>query len=210
MSKKVIFIGGVFAEENIQEIKKYAIGTIEYSANIFQERLIKGFRKLGIDFSVISAPFIGAFPIRSRWLYFRGFHKQNSEYHFVPFLNIWGIRNFARAHSIKRKLKEYIENKENDQKIIIIYSAHEPFLEAAAWAKQKNPQIKVCFVVPDLPQYMNLDSNRSWIYDVLKKLDIARINKYMACVDSFVVLTEQMKAALNVNGRPAMVVEGII
>lgn len=210
MSIKVLFIGGVFAKENIPEIVQQSIGTIEYSANTFQERLIRGFDKNNIDIKVVSAPFIGAYPMRSKWLFFREFEKEQNQYEYVPFLNMWGIRNFTRAYSIKKKIKNFVYENTDDQKIIVVYSAHEPFLEAAAWAKKLNPSIKICFVVPDLPQYMNLDSNKSTVYDILKKVDIARMEKHMKSVDGFVVLTDQMKDVLKIENRPVIVVEGII
>ena len=94
--------------------------------------------------------------------------------------------------------------------MIIAYSAHEPFLEAAVYAKKLFPNSKICFVVPDLPQYMNLDANRPKMYDFLKRSDIKRMNRLINDVDSFVILTEPMKDMLQVGSRPYIVVEGII
>ncbi len=42
---KILFIGGVFAKENENEIIQNTKTYVEYSANIFQEKLIKGFRE---------------------------------------------------------------------------------------------------------------------------------------------------------------------
>lgn len=210
MDRKVLFIGGVFAEENINEVASKAIGTVEYSANIFQERLIKGFQSNNIDISVVSAPFIGAYPTRSKIIYFSGFKNIQNRYKYVPFLNIWGIRHFSIASSLKKAIYNFAFDYFEGQKLIIVYSAHGPFLEAAMWAKKKDPSIKVCFVSPDLPEYMNLDNSRSKVYDLLKKVDISRMNKLIEQVDTFVLLTEHMKERFHVNERPALVVEGII
>lgn len=210
METKVLFIGGVFAKENIPEVVKKAKGTIEYSANIFQERLISGFEKLGVQLEIISAPFIGAYPMKSKTVIFKGFENLQNKYKYVSFVNVWGYRNFSRAHSLKKNVKAFAEDRKCEKKIIIVYSAHEPFLEAASYAKKIDPNIKICFVVPDLPQYMNLDKNRSIVYDVLKKVDIARMEKHINNVDSFVVLTEYMKEILKVGERPTIVAEGII
>ena len=210
MNKEIIFIGGVFAEENIDEITDKSRGTIEYSANIFQERLISGFKKNHINIKVISAPFIGAYPMRSKQIFFSKFKNYQDKFEYVPFCNIWGVRNFSRANSVKKKIKNYINKQDVSEKLIVVYSAHEPFLEAAAWAKKKNPNIKICFVVPDLPQFMNLDASKTRVYDWLKRVDIARMNKHMKMVDTFVLLTEQMKEVLKVGDRQVLIVEGII
>lgn len=206
----VLFIGGVFCEINETEImensKKYA----EFSANIFQKKLIKGFKDNKIDIDVISAPLIGAYPLRYKKMFFNGFKEEQKEYTYVNFNNLWGYRNFSRAKSLKSTIKKLIlkDNKRYD--LILAYSAHQPFLEAAVYAKKLLPKSKICFVVPDLPQYMNLDANRSKLYDILKRVDIKRMNRLMKDVDSFVILTEQMKEMLCIGNRPYMVTEGII
>lgn len=210
MDTNVLFLCGVFADENLQEVADNARGTIEYSANLFQQKMISGLKKTGVNLSVLSAPFIGAYPMRSSVVKFKGFKKNESNYKYVVFNNIWGYRNYSRAHSLKKSIRNFANECTNNRKIIIVYSAHEPFLEAAAYAKKIDPQIKICYVVPDLPQYMNLDANKSFIYEVLKKIDIAKMEKYSKYVDAFMVLTEQMKDVLKVGSRPSIVVEGII
>ena len=57
----VLFIGGVFAEENQKEIIENTKGYAEFSANIFQKKLINGFKKNNQEITVISAPFIGSY-----------------------------------------------------------------------------------------------------------------------------------------------------
>lgn len=210
MNVNVLFLCGVFDKEAAQEVVNQAVGPVEYSAIVFQEKMISGFKKTGVDLQILSAPFIGAYPKRSKTVYFKGFEKDNSEYQYVSFNNIWGYRNFSRAHALKKKIKDFADDKTDGRKLIVVYSAHEPFLEAAIYAKKLNPQIKICYVVPDLPQYMNLDANRSFIYDFFKKIDILRMNRYIKYVDSFVLLTEHMKEIINVGNRPSMIVEGIV
>ena len=65
-------------------------------------------------------------------------------------------------------------------------------------------------VVPDLPQYMNLNESKRGIYDICKKIDIRHMEKFIAKVDSFVLLTEPMKDVLKIGDRPYIVVEGIV
>ena len=206
---KVLFLCGVFAKENEAEIISHANRAVEYSANRFQEKLISGFREQGYDCSVLSAPFIGAYPNGSNIMFFKGFKESQDQYDYANFCNIWGIRNASRASSLKKKVKSFIED-QDDEKMIVVYSPHTPFLQAAVYAKKKDPRIKIIIVVPDLPQYMNLNSKISFIYKVGKKYDIAKFNKLLASVDAFVVLTEPMKEVLKIGNRPSIVVEGIV
>lgn len=206
---KVLFICGVFAQCNQQEIAAHARRPVEYSANIFQEKLIRGFEKIGVETHVVSAPFIGSFPNASDIVQFRGFEQEQSKYHYVPFNNIWGIRNFSRAASLKKSIRQFVEDPDSE-KLIVVYCPHTPFLEAAAYAKKKDPRIKVCLVVPDLPQYMNLDSNVGLLYRIAKKYDVSRIEQLNRYVDSYMLLTEPMKEKLPIGSKPYCVIEGII
>ena len=206
---KVLFLCGVFAAENEAEVISHAKAPVEYSANRFQEKLISGFLEQGYDCSVLSAPFIGAYPVGSNLMFFKGFQEHQEQYEYVNFCNVWGIRNASRAASLKSGLKHFIEAAD-DEKLIVVYSPHTPFLEAAVYAKKKDPRIKITIVVPDLPQYMNLNSKISLVYRIGKKYDIAKFNKLLLTVDSFVVLTEPMKSVLGVGERPCIVVEGIV
>ena len=184
-------------------------GGADLAANNFQQKLIAGFRENGCEFSVISAPFIGAYPIGSDIAFFRGFSSSNTEYTYVGFNNLWGVRNLSRAASLKRAVKPFIEA-DDAEKLIVVYCPHTPFLEAAVYAKQRDPRIKICLYVPDLPQFMNLNANRSRLYDFAKKYDVKAMTRLMAYVDSYILLTEPMKDALPVGNKPYRVIEGIV
>lgn len=202
-------ICGYFARENQAEVIAQARRPVEFSANLFQQKLIDGFSDVECDFSVLSAPFIGAFPNASSRFAFRGFQQSVEGLDYVRFNNVWGWRNISRAAALKRAVKDFVR-KDASQKLILVYSAHTPFLKAAIHAKKQDPRIRVCLMVPDLPEYMNLSTHRGLLYDVAKKYDIASMTKLMAQVDSFVVLTEQMKERLPVGDKPCQVVEGIV
>ncbi len=206
---KVMIICGAFAKENEKEVIACAKRPVEFSANVFQTKLIQGFRQTDLDVQVLSAPFIGSYPNASNMPRFLGFETESGEYTYVPFINYWGMRNFSRAASLKKALSGFVDNGDS-KKLIVLYSPHTPFVEAAVWAKKKDPRIKICMIVPDLPQYMNLDTKISFVYRCGKVFDIARFNRLTPFVDSFVVLTEAMKEKLGVGNRPCAVVEGIV
>lgn len=203
-------ICGVYAEENEQEVLSCSKGYVEQSANIFQRKLIRGIEKNKIDFKVISAPLIGAYPMRFTKSRFKGFAEKCNRYEYVSFNNIWGVRNISRTRALKKKIKEYLDCETEDEFLILIYCPHTPFLEAAMYAKKLKPKSKICLVVPDLPQYMNLNESGRGLYDFFKRYDIRHMEKLIAQVDSFVILTEPMKDVLKIGNRPYIVVEGIV
>ena len=153
---KQLFLCGVFANENKEEIINKTKTNVEFSANLFQLKMINGFKKNGTDIEVVSAPFIGAYPKSYKQSYFKGFDsKTMDDFKYIHFNNFWGIRNFSRKNNCFKALKSFI-NSTDEEKIIYVYSVHTPFLQAAIKAKQKDKRIKICLIVPDLPEYMNL------------------------------------------------------
>ena len=204
----VLFLCGVFAKENEVEVIAQAKKSVEFSANQMQLKLIRGLKEAA-NTQVISAPFIGHYPNQSRSLYFLGFAVPQHLCKYVLFNNIWGIRNLSRARALKKAVRGFALDG-NGEKLIVVYSAHDPFLAAAAYAKKLNPKIRICLIAPDLPQYMNLEAKRGFLYDFFKQFDIKSIQKHIKSVDTSVVLTEAMAKALRLTDRPYAVAEGIV
>lgn len=208
---KVLFLGGVFDDSHNKEIISKTRTYVEYAANNFQKKIIYGLRSLNIPLEVVSIPFLGAYPTAYSDMYFSGFQNMNDDnsgYKYYAFNNIYGYRNISRFRAAKRGLRDFI-SVDDEKKLIIVYTPHTPFIQAANWAKRKDPRIKICMVVPDLPQYMDLSENLSPIYKFLKSIDLKQFAKENKTVDSYILLTEQMADALNVGDRPYRVVEGI-
>ncbi len=202
---KILMLCGLFSEAEVPWVMAHGKRPVEFSANRVQLKLLAGLNQY--QPIVISAPFIGSWPDKSDIFLFRGFPME--PWQTVPFCNLWGLRNFSRTRQLKKALRDFV-HLEEEQKLILVYNTHTPFLEAAARAKKKDPRIKICLYAADLPQYMNLRQRGRFLYDLLKPLDIARMGKFLGSVDAFVVLTRQMKEKLAVGNRPCLVREGIL
>lgn len=208
---KVLFLGGVFDDSHNVEIISKTKTYVEYAANNFQRKIIEGLRLCGVSVQVISAPFIGAYPQAYKDIFFRGFNhkiKDESGYKYAHFNNIWGIQNPSRRRGVQKLLKDFI-NDNDEEKLIIVYTPHTPLIQAANYAKKKDAKIKICLVIPDLPQYMNLSSHVPRLYSILKKYDIWTFMKESRTVDSYIILTKQMAIPLAIGKRPYAVIEGI-
>jgi glycosyltransferase involved in cell wall biosynthesis len=210
---EMLFLGGVFPKEMEEDILVKSKGTVHYAANKLQWNLIDGFLNIDeIDLEVISAPFVGTYPKEYNDLFIKKYnYMYNNVVHcdYVSFCNLWGYRSVSRKKSLKRQIRDFMLKKASN-KVIVVYSPHTPFLQAAVYAKQKDPSIHICLIVPDLPQFMNLNEKKSGIYSRLKEIDIRIFEKNSNHIDSFVLLTEHMKDVLNVMRRPYVVVEGMV
>lgn len=210
---EILFLGGFFPKEMEEYILARSKSMVQYAANKFQWNLIDGFLNIsGINLHAVSAPFVGPFPNEFRDFYIRGnsyLYKNSLQCQYVPFCNLWGYRNISRTISLKRAIEHFLSIKSR-KKVIISYSLHTPFLQAAVFAKRIDPSIHLCLIVPDLAQFMNLSKKKTVIYNIFKKLDIKILEKSLKYVSSFVLLTEHMKDVLKVGSRPYIVIEGIV
>lgn len=207
---KILFIGGCLPQKMDTVLLERSKSGIDYSADIFQKKIIRGLEECKLDYHVFSAPLIGAYPneYRDAWFHATGINDEKTTY--VSFCNLWGYRNISRARALKKTIETYVKQDGGIAYSVIVYCAHEPYLEAAAYIKKLLPGSRICFIVPDLPQFMNLNEKRSPLYDVLKKYDIKKMKSYISTVDKFVILTEQMHKELEIGDRPYSVVEGLL
>lgn len=211
--KSYLFIGGIFPESYKDEIINNSKTNIQYAANNFQLALIDGLsHHLGAKLDLINLPFVGSYPKHYKKIKIPKFTFKFNELDNnlnVNFLNIWGYKNVSRYLNLKKNLSKWCEKNVESEKIIFIYSVHNPFLKAAVSLKIKY-NLKICLIAPDLPEYMNLGKKKNAIFNYLKLYDMKKIDENIQFIDYFVVLTEFMMNKLVKKNKPYIVVEGII
>lgn len=204
-----LFIGGYFDRDLEEDILLNSKNLVHSAANKHQKMFIDAMSNHIGDFRVLSAPFIGAFPRDYKQILFKPRKKSNKLVTYINFNNLWGYRNISRQLQLKKEVKNFA-NDSKKNKIIFVYSPHTPFLKAAKLAKKIDQDIKICLIVPDLPQFMNLRSKQPLLYRLLKKLDVKSFYKDLPIVDYFVLLTEQMNSLINIYNKKHLVIEGMV
>lgn len=209
----VLFIGGRFEERCYPEVIQKTKTLVDDAGNTFQCRLINGLQTQDLQLTELSAPLIGPWPNTYRDVFFRGFeavaNEGEREIHYVHFNNIWGYRNLSRARALKREVDKFLRQSDDQEKMIIVYLPHTPYLEAAVYAQKKDPSIHIHMVVTDLPQFMNHNHKQALLYRFFKKIDLWHFSRLNAYVNSYMLLTEPMAGMLKVGKRPFIVVEGV-
>ncbi len=203
-----LFLCGYFEKEYEKIICSNQKTPAEFSANNVQGRLIGGL-KGNANLKILSAPFIGSYPIGNKLFTFHSL-KFNSDIEYVSFNNVWGVRNISRAAVLKNKLRQFIKSDNCKIKNIIVYSAHTPFLEAAVTAKKKDSGIRICLIVPDLPQYLNLNKEVSLAYKLAKKYDVKHFYELCKYVDTYMFFAPAMKEMFDTLGKRVIVSEGLL
>ena len=126
---------------------------------------------------IVNSLYLGSYPKRYRKLMiptftFKLFDKVDGVN--VGFCNLSGYKHFSRYCSAKRFVDEWAKNQKNgQQKILVIYALTHVFTKIAAYIKKEYKNIKVCIIVPDLPEFMRVQSfGGITLYRVLKKLSV--------------------------------------
>jgi glycosyltransferase involved in cell wall biosynthesis len=203
---RVIFLGGLFPDEMRNEISSKSIGVIQNAADVLQRNIVNGLSQF-CNISIINLVFVGSFPFRYKSKSIKSFQVKSNislPFYNVGFSNIMIFKHISRFLCARRALMEIVNNEFD---FILVYSIHTPFVRAALDVKNRNPNVKVCLIVPDLPEYFSQSTNVFYVF--AKKIEKFFLNRMLEKVDSFIVLTDSMVPALKVGSRNWLRLEGI-
>jgi len=205
---KIVFIGGFFPKELRNEIEDKSVGVIQYAADALQWAIVEGLDKFLDNLRIFNLLYIGSYPKRYKDYKIKKTlfsHSGKSEDINIGFFNWPLYKLFSRYLNLKRELFRSLDKGYDG--VLVIYAIHTPFLKAAIDFKKRNKDVKICLIVPDLPEFMSDDSR--FVFRLLKKIESIFLKKYLKEVDTFVLLSDHMADALEVRSRPWVRVEGV-
>lgn len=117
------------------------------------------------------------------------------------------LKEFCYLRGVKQYIKKaYDPNKAN---VVVISGLYRSLLRPAKYMRKKYG-LKVCAIVPDLPELMTAyRKDYSLIRKFLNRLDVKNSEKYRECIDGFVFLSRFMDDAVNTKKKPAVIVDGL-
>lgn len=203
-------IGFFVGDEDFKENTKADVYP-QVAARKLEGRYVDGLMKNAVDLTVLSFFPASNFPGNKKiWFPFAKNIMQGVSNYSYPFINIIGLKHVSRFFSCVSFLIKWHLHRDHKRKIIIIYSAHSPFLLAALLFKVflRTP---LYVIVPDLPRHMNFGKKKSALWHFLKKLDASFIDRLIACTSGVSVVSKNMVVE-NENWLklPYVVIEGMI
>jgi len=173
------------------------VGT-QNAANKLQWGIVKGLdAQPGVTVRICNSLYIGSYPKRYRKALIPTFvfeHCQGARDVNVGFLNLPVIKQLSRYLGAKKQLDNWASENNEEDKALIVYAMTTPFVQLASYVQRKYPDIKVCIVVPDLPEYMNVGAmQKDSVYSKIKRIEIAWLKRCSRRIRYFVLLTEAMK-----------------
>ena len=209
----ICFLGGVFPSPIQIFIEKDSKGVIQYAADALQKALIEGIRSHYENVFLLNLPFVSSYPKFYRRLsvppcqIHQSFGDMIVDGESLSFINVPVLKMIDKKCKAFHGLCKWGKDKEGT-KIIIIYSIHSPLIKAAVkYKKNVDSQAKIILIVPDLPEFM--DSKKSVLYKMMKKIDRSNLESFYKYVDGYILLTDNMKERLPMEGKPYQVIEGI-
>lgn len=207
---KILFLGCLFnQEEESILLEKSRVG-LAGAGNTYQWNLIKGIEiVLGKPIDIINVLPVGTFPRQHSDFYLKSrkwSHSPGADDHEIGSINIPIIKQITRTMSCKSQIKKWI-GKSDANRHIILYSTYLPFLFATkAFPKNLNTTL----IVTDLPEYYELHSQKGFCRKLVRLIYNRMIYRTLNYVESYVILTEQMKESLGIGHKPYIVIEGIV
>lgn len=204
----VIFLGGVFLPSQHKQILTNSRGVVQNAADALQKAFLHGLSDhLGNKVQLVNLPFVGSYPR----LYVNatfpacedtlapGIRVRGEGFLNIRFLRFWSrfISAFFGVHRATR---------DAECPVIIVYSAHLPFLAAVRLVRLLRRDVFLCAVLPDLPEFMGVGG---WLYSTFKVIESAIFRQIVQGFDSFVFLTDAMGDRIGIPAEKRMVVEGI-
>ncbi|MBR4282079.1 MAG: glycosyltransferase family 4 protein, partial [Clostridia bacterium] len=175
---------------------KNSISGMQNAANKLQWAIVDGLKSQeNVKVEILNSLYIGSYPKKYKKARIPSFDFSvlgDEGGKNVGFLNLPIVKFASKYFTLKKELKKWLKNNKGEEKVIIAYAMTSPFVELLDYAKKKCPDVKCLLFVPDLPEYMDV-TNKSSIYNIVKKRHVSHLKNNLNRVDGYVFLTDFMK-----------------
>lgn len=210
---KIFWIGGVAEKEDFN--KMLECGNTQIAANKTQLNYIEGLEEvLGDSIKILNSHFEPSFPkYKKLFIKRREWNRKGKENIDIGFWNIPILKYVLKSIILRKEMKKIIKEEldKEDLNIFFIYAMTAPLMLLASFIKKniKDERVKICLVVPDLPEYMNM-TKQSIIKKVLSMLNRKIIYKCLKHIDKYVLFAEPMAERLKIKPKDYIVIEGMV
>lgn len=210
MNRDYAFLSHMMPDNLRDEVYLNSKGVMQDAADALQWHIYNGLcQNLQCSIKIFNILPISSFPQYYKKIFIKNQSfdtKYSTENINLGFCNIKVIREYSKYINIYKSLKEWLM-KDESQKTLFLYTASSAFLRAIKKLKRKH-DIEVCVIIADLPQMINLSSNKGFLVRHTEKIFSDMTNSLLSVADYYVLLTQYMADYLNLK-KPYCVMEGI-
>lgn len=208
----VLMLSLMYPEDMKTQVAHDAKDKLQNQINSYQRAFVEGIKSNLLPderLEIVNALPVGVFPLQyRRSLIPSGWHDEHVMYE-LGCINLPGMKQYGRARRAARKLSAWCAQ-DPSNRMVLLYTMYLPYLQAVERVRRRYPDLKACVIVTDLPNELGLASGRKGL---LRQIEYKRGRRSMELcrkMDAFVLLTRPMADALGVNGKPCLVIEGLI
>ena len=204
MMNKIGYLGFYVGDEYFSVYSRQDVNP-QVAAFKLESRLIESLGVNNVEVDVIGSIAVTTYPgNKNLFLPAKEVSERGQSIKIMPIINLPGVKMLSRLLA-----STYNVLRLSACRSLLVYSTHTPYLIAACTYSFFFKKPFYVFV-PDLPQYMNMSVNRSWLVKKLKHLD-AKIIDYVVGRSSglFVTSAYMVKDNESWADLPYMVVDGI-
>lgn len=206
MSKKIALLGFYVGDSYFE---KYSRGDSfpQVAAYKLEGRFLNALRFGGAQVKTISSIAVSTYPRNKKWFFPGGEFFENGNKGIInPIVNLPIFKVLTR---LLGSVLSLIKLKKNGIDAVCVYAAHTPNLLAAFFVR-KLFGIPFFVYIPDLPSYMDVGMNRSFILKFLKRIDAGIIDRLIGASSGVFVTSQHMVTdSLAWSDKEYLVIEGI-
>lgn len=209
---KIFWLGGVTEKNDFKKMLKK--GNSQIAANITQLNYIEGIEKVTSEsIKILNSNFEPAFPkYKELFIKKRKWKRNGKENIDIGFINIPVLKYINKTIKLKQEMKKIIKNElSNDElNVFFVYAMTLPLMLLSKFIKKhiRNKNYIICLIVPDLPEFMNMNKQNA-IRSILLKCNRKIIYDSMKYIDKFVLFAKPMAEHLNLSPENYIVIEGM-
>lgn len=207
-NNSAIFCGGFYMPEDVERLLRDTKSALSWANNTLQWSYIDGFSECYGTLYSLSAPQLGSYPKRYKKLFFKS-HITNGNVQCCSFCNISLLKKYSRKISVLARLNDIVKKMQRNSNIhLYIYDVDIPLIKAALTVRKKYPNIKICLIVPDLPDLTGHENKILWrIYGKIREEKMHRLYKQ---IDNWILLSKYMVERIPEAEGKSIVIEGMI
>lgn len=181
--------------------------TLDFAANNFCKAITEGIKANGPDLRLVNLPNLGSFPSLYKKPWVKGCNFSDGVS--ISYCNISYLKRFHIKNRLYRAIKAELSSKvKRDDLVLLLYNFQ--CLSILKTLKRQFPQMKVCLIVTDLPEYMAKPNSK--LYNLGKEIITRNKQSYdidLSDIDGLVLLAPKMSEKLNMGEKPWIQMEGI-
>lgn len=214
---KILFIGGYYplgAENALLKDCKY--GELSIPSNVYQWGVIDGLLSNSVQLSLLSCPFLPAFPVGYKHLF-------TPQIDFIidgrnvgvmkRFCDLALVKPISRRRAFIKGIIQWIASEKiekNERFAILSYSPSGDQIVPMVKLKKKYPNLITCCIITDLFQKTFADTAKMPIFRRLQMcFEIYGLEKALSLIDKFVLLAKGMEELVPETVNKNIIIEGI-